>query len=198
MPAEAVLRALAHVWRTLEPFHKPMALMGGLALAAWKHVRATRDVDLLLGIGETELEPLLESLCAARIRTKRQPAVQALGSLRIAQLLYEPPDALLEVQIDLLLGDSDYHREALARRTPADLPGLGVDIFVLSCEDLVIHKLLAGRVLDRVDAAALLRANRTALDLEYLARWADRLDLSREFAEVRSEALPAGDPPPAG
>jgi hypothetical protein len=27
--------------------HAPMAVMGGLALAFWRQVRATRDVDLL-------------------------------------------------------------------------------------------------------------------------------------------------------
>jgi hypothetical protein len=33
MPAEAVLRALRHVWLTLEPLDLPMAVMGGIALA---------------------------------------------------------------------------------------------------------------------------------------------------------------------
>ena len=42
MPADAVLRALRHVWLTLEPLDLPMAVMGGIALATWKIVRATR------------------------------------------------------------------------------------------------------------------------------------------------------------
>src|SRR5437879_1135799 len=48
MPANLVLGALQHVWRTLEPFDHPMAVMGGLALATWQHLRATRDVDVLI------------------------------------------------------------------------------------------------------------------------------------------------------
>jgi len=51
MPAEPLLRALRHVWVTLEPLGLPMAVMGGIAVAASKHVRATQDVDLLLGAG---------------------------------------------------------------------------------------------------------------------------------------------------
>jgi hypothetical protein len=47
LAADAVLKALEHVWISLEPLHAPMAMMGGQALAAWRHVRAIRDVDLL-------------------------------------------------------------------------------------------------------------------------------------------------------
>src|ERR1700733_11852750 len=32
---------------TLEPTRCPCALMGGLSLAFWKHVRSTRDVDII-------------------------------------------------------------------------------------------------------------------------------------------------------
>jgi hypothetical protein len=41
---------LKHAWITLEPLGLPMAVMGGLALATWKHVRTTCDVDLLVGV----------------------------------------------------------------------------------------------------------------------------------------------------
>ena len=46
MHGEAVIRTLRHVWVTLEPLELPMAVTGGIAMAAWKLVRATRDVDL--------------------------------------------------------------------------------------------------------------------------------------------------------
>jgi hypothetical protein len=45
MPANLVLGALQHVWRSLEPF-KPMVLMGGLAPGVCQHFRATRDIEL--------------------------------------------------------------------------------------------------------------------------------------------------------
>jgi hypothetical protein len=89
--AEGVLKALKHVWVSLEPLHAPMAVMGGLARAAWRHVRATRDVDLLIGVSEEDLKPLLSTLISAGLRPKYQPAVTFLGSMQILQLLYEPP-----------------------------------------------------------------------------------------------------------
>jgi hypothetical protein len=71
------------------------------------------------------------------------------------QLTYEPPDAFVEVQIDLLFADSPFHRQALQRRVKLPAESLGIEMAVVSCEDLIILKLLAGRILDRVDVAPL-------------------------------------------
>jgi hypothetical protein len=196
--AEVVLKALRHVWISLEPLHAPMAVMGGLALAAWRHVRATRDVDLLVGVSEEDLEPLLSTLTSAGLRPKRQPAVTSLGSLQILQLLYEPPGAYLDLQVDLLLAQSEYHRQALARRIPTRLAALDLDLYVLACEDMIVHKLLAGRLLDRADAAMLLRANRADLNLEYLLGWTRTLSLGAELAQVWEEAFPGEAMPETG
>jgi hypothetical protein len=54
---------------------------------------------------------------------------------------------------------------------------------------LILHKLLAGRMIDRVDAAALLRANRQTIDLGYVERWARELKISQELVEVCKEAF---------
>ena len=67
---------------------------------------------------------------------------------------------------------------------------LDLDLYVLAFEDLILHKLLAGCLLDRADAAMLLRANRTDLNLEYLLGWTTTLSLRAELAEVWEEAFP--------
>jgi hypothetical protein len=56
-----------------------MAVMEGLALAAWRHVRATRDVDLLIGVSEADLEPLLSTLISAGLLPKHQPLSAPIG-----------------------------------------------------------------------------------------------------------------------
>ncbi len=196
MPADAVLRALRHVWVTLEPLDLPMAVMGGIAMATWKSVRATRDVDLLLETREHDPNDVLARLRAADVRPKREPPTIALGELDMVQLLYEPPETFVDLQVDLFMAKSPYHLQALQRRVFTRLADLDVEVAVLACEDLILHKLLAGRIIDRADAAALLRANRQSLDLDYLAHWTRTLKLAKEFAEAWSEALPE-EPPPA-
>jgi len=190
MAGKVVLAALRHVWATLEPTNCPRALIGGLSLSFWKHVRSTQDVDLLIDPGPTGVDAILEVLQQAGVRTKRQPPVVDLGSVRVIQLLYEPTDAFMDIQIDLLLAESAFHREALARRVPARLSDVEFELFTLSCEDLLLLKMIAGRIIDRADAAALLRLNRASLDLPYLLKWVTQLNLRTEWAEIWSEAVP--------
>jgi hypothetical protein len=86
----------------------------------------------------------------------------------------------------------------LARRTPTRLAALDFDLDVLACEDLILHKLLAGRLVDRADAAMLLRVNWAGLDLEYLLGWTTTLSLEAELSEVWKEAFPGEAMPETG
>jgi hypothetical protein len=190
MVADILLMTLGHVWRILEASGTKMALMGGIALASWKYVRATRDVDLLVGLEGKSVDELLEQLRAAGIRPRRQPPVVNLGRLRMIQCIYEPPDKFLDVQIDLLLAECPYQLQALTRRVPEQLAGLDVSVFVLACEDLILHKLLAGRVIDRVDCVSLIRLQRETLDWTYLQKWSEHLSVSQELQDAWQEAFP--------
>ena len=103
------------------------------------------------------------------------------------------PETLL--QVDVLLAATGYHRGALARRIPTRLPGLDIEVAVLACEDLMLHKLLADRPIDAVDTVALLHANRKSLDYAYLRKWADELHVTLSLDQAWRAAWP-GEPLP--
>jgi hypothetical protein len=167
-----------------------MALMGGIALSFWKHPRFTQDVDLLVQFSETEVAEIVDRLAVSGIKPKRQPPLLNLGPHQLIQFLYEPAGTFLSLQVDLLLARSKYQKLCLQRRVPVRLPGAEVEIAVLSCEDLILHKLMAGRVIDQVDVVSLLRANRLNLDTQYLASWSHSLGLRSELESIWTEALP--------
>ena len=194
MAGKVVLTALKHVWAALEPTNCPRALIGGLSLSFWKHVRSTLDVDLLIDPEPGGVEPILDALRQSGVRTKHHPPIIDLGSARIVQLLYEPKDVFMDIQIDLLLAESPFHREALTRRIPARLSDMDLDLYTLNCEDILIMKMDAGRLIDKADAAALLRLNRADLDLPYLLKWVKQLNLAAEWAEIWSNAFPGETP----
>ena len=62
---------------------------------------------------------------------------------------------------------------------------------MLSCEDLIIHKLLAGRIIDSADVSALLPANRAGLDMAYLERWLTELSLVPPFETIWNDTFPS-------
>lgn len=195
MAANVVRAVVNHVWTALEPLGHPCALMGGIALAVWKYPRATRDVDLLIGVESSDVQPVIDQLVASGCRPKKTPPLVQVGAHHFAHFLYTPPGEVYDVQFDLLLAESELEKSAIARRVQRSVPGIDRPIEVLACEDLILVKLVAGRMIDRADAAMLLRENRDEIDLAYLRDWSSRLDLTAEMGDIWREAFPGEDPP---
>jgi hypothetical protein len=195
MASEAVRTVLNQLWNTIEPLGYPVALMGGLALAVWYHPRSTRDVDLLLGADREDIDNVLDELKSVGCRTKKQPPLLVIGDHSFVQLLYTPPEEFYDVQFDLLLAETELQKSALRRCVTRSVEGVEKPIQVLACEDLVLFKLAAGRMIDLADAAMLLRENLRDLDTSYLSSWIKRLGLERSFAGTWQEAFPETDLP---
>ena len=138
---------------------------------------ATRDVDILIAVDRSAVDPILDVLRSHGCRSKKSTPIIAVGEHHFVQLLYTPPGEFYDVQFDLLLAESELQHSAMAPH----------------CDDLILFKLLACRLIDRADAAMLLRENRDAIDFSYLLSWVARLDLSMQFAEIWEEAYPGED-----
>ncbi len=108
MAAKAVLETLRHVWLTLGQLEIPAAVVGGLALAIWKYPRATRDVDIMVSLTDSSLDDLVNALVEKGIRVHENSTPINLGHTDVVQLSYEPPDAWIEVPLDLLVAKSAY------------------------------------------------------------------------------------------
>ena len=190
MPSEEVLRALGHAWQCLESFAVKKAVFGGLALSAWDHSRSTKDVDILFDAEGHSLHSILAKLGSDDFRAKGKSALIRVEDAEFIQVLYEPPDAMIAIQVDLLIAGSQFDVQALARSVELTVPELGRDLAVVRCEDLIVMKLRAGRLIDRADVAALLRANRESLDMAHLSTWVQHFRLQHKFHESWNEAFP--------
>ena len=160
------------------------------------HLCNTRDVDLLVAVDPAQLASVLQQLAGSGIRPIHDPPLIRIGESSIVPLSYGPPGRFMDVRVDLFLAETEFHGSALARRVAIDLPGTDLPVFILSCEDLILFKLLAGRLLDRADCAHLLRENRDAIDGDYLKAWTSKLQLADALREVWREAYGAAVPPP--
>jgi hypothetical protein len=136
------------------------------------------------------IQSVIDRLQAIGCRPKKTPPLTRVGEHSFVHLLYTPPGGFYDVQFDLLLAETDLEKSALARCVERSVPGVNRLIRVLNCDDLILFKLVAGRMIDRADAAMLLRENRDAVDFQYLSHWIGTLKLSRDFNEVWQEAFP--------
>jgi hypothetical protein len=195
MPAEGAIETLRYGWTALEPLGAPMAVIGGMAMSAWNHLRYTRDVDFLVQAQGSKVDDLIATARAAGFEPKRWPPILQIDDQQIVQFDFLPPEGLMPFRLDILLAGSPYQQEALSRRVEKDLPWLDRPVQVLRPEDLILLKLYAGRVIDRADAAMLLRENRDLIDFAYLSKWIVRQQLQANLAEIWDEAFP-GEPLP--
>jgi len=190
MVARLLLSTLRHVAELLNREGIVWAVGGGVALSLWDHMRYTKDADIFIGVDDQEVDEMLAVFQNAGLRPKRYPPIISVGEQRFAQFLYRPDETDFDIQVDFLFADQPFQREALARRVPTTFPDWDTSAYVLACEDLIVLKLVAGRIIDLADAAALLRANPDALDYSRLRHECANLGLSNELTRIWDEAFP--------
>ena len=142
----------------------PPALIGGLALAAHKVVRATRDVDFLADADDADrVEQLLGQLGYKCVHRSADAANYLRGDEGLDLLYAHRPEARR------LLAEAGHHDSALGR------------LRVVSAEGLIGFKLQsyvndARRAQDLEDIRSLLRANAITLDMNEVRRYFQLFD----------------------
>jgi hypothetical protein len=146
----------------LERAHVRYALVGGLAVVLRGHLRATADIDLLVGLEPDNALAAIGALTALGLRPRApvtpesfaDPAIRTRWiedkGMRVFSL-WDPTEPLLEV--DLFVEPPPDLEGILARTTRERL--LGMEVSVATVADLIALKRLAGRPQDLADIAAL-------------------------------------------
>lgn len=160
----SVLKAAEEIALFLEKRNVPYVIVGGLAVQYWGEPRTTRDVDVTVMVPADHLEDFLNKTLK-RFRPRIPDARDF--ALRHRVLLVESKRG---VPIDVSLGIPGYEEEVMKRAVRACFPGTR-PLRLISAEDLIIHKCVAGRARDQEDVECILIRQRLHLDLRYLRRW---------------------------
>jgi hypothetical protein len=168
--------ALAEVGALLDGLGIRWAVFGALAANVYRaETRFTQDLDLLLHDPAAGISSIEAALRAAGWEVRR--AIPDGTMLRARH-----PD---HGDVDLIVAETAYQVEALSRARVETLED-GKRVRVLAVEDIVLHKLIAGRARDLADIESILDAL-PAVDEAYLDRWAaewDVIDLLRRLQQA--------------
>jgi len=169
-PDFAVL--VARITRALDGLGIPFMLIGGQAVLLHGRVRLTEDIDITLGVAPDRL-PAIQAVC-------RDLGFEALPRdvERFVRETFVLPvrDQASGIRVDFVFSTTPYERQAIARAERVEVGGEAVPF--ATAEDLIIHKLFAGRAVDWEDAVSVVRRKRNAIDWAYVEARA------REFVEV--------------
>lgn len=165
-------RLIGRLAEALAAAKLPFMLIGGQAVLVHGEPRLTQDIDVTLGVAPDRLADLL-AICEA---IALQPLPDDVEAFVKETFVLPVRDEASTIRVDLIFSTSAYERAAIQRAVEVDVAGTRVPF--ASAEDLILHKLIAGRPRDLEDAAGVVRRRGDALDWDYITRWA------QEFAQV--------------
>jgi predicted nucleotidyltransferase len=171
---------LAALTRELERRGLRFMLIGGQAVLLHGRPRFTEDVDVTLDAGPDRL-PIVQEACAALGLAPLAEDPETFARRTFVLPVRHPAS---RIRVDFIFSTTPYEAQAVARATRVPLAGARVPF--ATAEDLLIHKLFAGRPRDLEDAEGIVRRRGAELDWTYLERWVG------EFARVPGrEGMPA-------
>jgi hypothetical protein len=141
----------------------PYMIIGGQALLLYGEPRLTKDIGVTLGA-------TLEKLDGVTVLAKRnelEPLVDPETFTRKTMVL-PCQDRQTGIRVDFIFSFSAYEKQAFKRVRKIKMGN--VQIKFASPEDLIIHKVIAGRPRDLEDVKNVLIKN-PGIDLAYIRQW---------------------------
>ena len=165
---ESVLRKISV---DLEKRGIPYMVIGGQAVLIHGEPRLTRDIDITLGAGPDQVEEVLDIVRSWGWHVLIDNPADFVQRTMVLPCL-EPQSGF---RVEFIFSFTPYERVALERAVRVNLNG--TDVCFASAEDLIIHKIFAGRPRDFEDARSILLKH-TKLDFTYLRGWLTEFDRS--------------------
>jgi len=153
----------------------PYMIIGGQAVLLYGRPRLTRDIDITLGV-DTDKLASIEGVCEKlKLRILVEDAKDFAQDTKV--LPTEEPHS--KVRVDFIFSFTPYEAQAIKNAKKVLMDDYPVKF--ASCEDLIIHKMVAGRAIDEEDVASILAKNRDTIDFKYIEKWLS------EFAKMAEQ-----------
>ena len=157
-------------------------VIGGQAVLLYGEPRLTRDIDITLGVGVRELNKLKETISSLGLKILVERDEEFVERNMVLPTLDEKSG----IRVDFIFSFSPYERQAIERAKDIKL-GRSLVRFA-SLEDVVIHKVIAGRARDLEDIKSILLKNQK-YDSDYIEKWLKEFDksLTEQFLKIFRE-----------
>ena len=149
----------------------PYMVIGGQAVLLYGEPRLTKDIDITLGIGIDGFEKV------AKIVTGLILKILVDNPKEFVKKTFVLPtkDENTGIRIDFIFSFSPYERQAIEKAINVKFGKTNVRFAAL--EDVVIHKVIAGRARDIEDIKSILLKNPN-YNIEYIKNWLKKFDKS--------------------
>jgi predicted nucleotidyltransferase len=167
---ETIIARLAFV---LTKHAIPYMIIGGQAVLLYGNPRLTKDVDVTLDLNVDSLNKAISVINEIGLKVIPENYEEFVRDTMVLPVR----DEKTSIRVDLIFSFTPYEKEAIQRAQKVRLGG--VDVTFAAPEDVIIHKIFAGRPRDLEDVSSIL-AKQPNVDREYIRKWLREFDSSSE------------------
>jgi predicted nucleotidyltransferase len=164
---------LVRIAGALESAGIPYMIIGGQAVLLYGEPRLTRDIDITLGVNVNRLETLLD----VTRRLSLKPLPEDVSAFVHKTMVLPAIDERTGIRVDFIFSFTPYESQAIQRAKKVSI--LDRDVCFAAVEDLIIHKIFAGRSRDIEDVRNVLMKN-PDLDIRYIEEWLKAFDAASD------------------
>ncbi|MGD2150211.1 MAG: nucleotidyl transferase AbiEii/AbiGii toxin family protein [Desulfobacterales bacterium] len=157
-------KLLSKIGLCLDKYNLPYMIIGGQAVLLYGEPRLTRDIDITLGVNIDYLDRLLSAVRELSLKPLPQDIESFVGETMVLPTL----DEHTGIRVDFIFSYTPFETNAIKRSKTVMI--LGQNVAFAAPEDLIIHKIFAGRPRDFEDVRVILIKN-PDLDISYIRKW---------------------------
>jgi len=177
---------LTKIAKTLDRLRIAYMVIGGQAVLLYGEPRLTKDIDITLGVGVEEFAQITDLVRELSLTVLVDDPEAFVHKTMVLPVIEDATG----IRVDFIFSHSPYEQQAIARTR--EVPFGAAVVKFASLEDVVIHKIIAGRGRDIDDVTAILLKN-PDYDHGYITRWLKEFDqslqedFSRTFHKIVGE-----------
>ena len=170
-------KLLKKIANELDAHNIPYMVIGGQAVLIYGEPRLTKDIDITLGVGVSKLNEI--NGIVEKLNLKILVDENFVQNTMVLLVI----DEKTGIRVDFIFSFSLYEKQAIERAT--DVKFGNTIVKFASLEDLVIHKIIAGRAIDIEDVKSIILKN-PDYNAEYIKKWLQEFDksLNEKFFKV--------------
>lgn len=160
-------------------------VIGGQAVLVYGEPRLTKDIDITLGLGIEGLAKIINLVKKLNLKPLVSNIETFVKETMVLPVIHEKSG----IRVDLIFSHSPYERQAIIRAKTIKLGRTEIQFAAL--EDVIIHKMIAGRARDIEDIRTILLKN-SKYDSQYISKWLAEFDsalgkeLGKSFRAIKN------------
>lgn len=166
-------KLIAKIGNSLIKHSIPYMIIGGQAVLLYGEPRLTRDIDITLGVNIDRTKQLLKIIKELSLKPIPRDIESFVKKTMVLPVLEETTG----IRVDFIFSFTPYETEAIKRGKTITIGGN--EVIFISPEDLIIHKIFAGRPRDIEDARTIILKN-PQIDKQYIRNWLTEFDKVQE------------------